>query len=154
MEDDMFLKADMDIVQYINTKFPTEDSLCNLDYEIEKLQSQLTSLNKELQTEIHEHALMNQHLKEEVEKANSTTKEILLEVKEIKFKAEHSEKLVNQMCGDIKNLDIAKKNLTFSITSLKKYIMMLTAIDKLREYCANRDYKEVTDLLFAFHDLS
>jgi len=47
----------------------------------------------------------------------------------IKEKANTSENLVFEMCKDIKSLDIAKKNLTFSITALKKYIMMLTAIE-------------------------
>ena len=45
------------------------------------------------------------------------------------------------MCKDIKSLDIAKKNLTFSITALKKYIMMLTAIEKLNEMCDKKEYK-------------
>ncbi len=47
----------------------------------------------------------------------------------IKDKAEKSENLVYEMCKDIKSLDTAKKNLTFSITALKKFIMMLTAVD-------------------------
>ena len=39
------------------------------------------------------------------------------------------------MCKDLKSLDIAKKNLTFSIDALKKFIMMVDAIEKLREAC-------------------
>ena len=58
------------------------------------------------------------------------------------------------MCKDIKSLDIAKKNLTFSITALKKYIMMLTAIEKLNEMCQKKDYKEVANLISAFDELA
>lgn len=70
------------------------------------------------------------------------------------MKAEKSEELVYDMCKDIKSLDTAKKNLTFSITALKKFIMMLTAVDKLRDSCANKIYKEVGNLISAFNELS
>lgn len=58
------------------------------------------------------------------------------------------------MCKDIKQLDVAKKNLTFSIAALKKFIMMLTAIEKLRENCQQKKYKDVGMLLEAFQELS
>lgn len=58
------------------------------------------------------------------------------------------------MCKDIKSLDTAKKNLTFSITALKKFIMMITAVDKLKECCEHKVYKEVANLLSAFDELS
>jgi hypothetical protein len=61
---------------------------------------------------------------------------------------------VFDMCKDIKSLDTAKKNLTFSITALKKFIMMLTAVDKLRDCCEHKIYKEVANLISAFNELS
>lgn len=45
------------------------------------------------------------------------------------------------MCKDIKSLDIAKRNLTFSIKALRKYTMMLNAIDNLRGACSQKKYK-------------
>jgi hypothetical protein len=38
--------------------------------------------------------------------------------------AEMSENLVKGICSDIRSLDYAKKNITFTITSLKKLIML------------------------------
>ena len=58
------------------------------------------------------------------------------------------------MCKDIKSLDTAKKNLTFSITALKKFIMMLTAVDQLKDCCRKRNYKEVANLISAYDELS
>lgn len=55
------------------------------------------------------------------------------------------------MCKDLKSLDIAKKNLTFSIDALKKFIMMVDAIEKLRDACENKQYAEVANLLSAFN---
>ena len=58
------------------------------------------------------------------------------------------------MCKDLKSLDTAKKNLTFSIDALKKFIMMVDAIEKLREACEQKSYIEVANLLSAFNELS
>ena len=54
------------------------------------------------------------------------------------------------MCKDLKSLDIAKKNLTFSIDALKKFIMMVDALEKLRDSCEKRSYREVANLISAF----
>ena len=58
------------------------------------------------------------------------------------------------MCKDLKSLDTAKKNLTFSIDALKKFIMMVDAIEKLREACEQKSYIQVANLLSAFNELS
>lgn len=149
-----FDSREFDPISYINSKFPDENSLVSLDNEIDTLKKDLADLNTDLISSIHEHALLNSELQSEILKSNATTASIISEVATIKEKAEKSENLVYEMCKDIKSLDIAKKNLTFSITALKKFIMMLTAIDKLREYCETRKYKEVANLLSAFDELS
>lgn len=149
-----FDSREFDPISYINSKFPDENSLVSLDNEIDTLKNELSELNSELMSSIHEHALLNSELQSEIQKSNVTTTSIISEVATIKEKAEKSENLVYEMCKDIKSLDLAKKNLTFSITALKKFIMMLTAIDKLREYCETRKYKEVANLLSAFDELS
>lgn len=58
------------------------------------------------------------------------------------------------MCKDLKSLDIAKRNLTFSIDALKKFIMMVDAIEKLRDACENKQYAMIANLLSAFNELS
>jgi len=52
------------------------------------------------------------------------------------------------------NLDIAKKNITFSINAHKKYAMMLTCLEKLEECCLNMKYAEVANLINAFEVLA
>ena len=79
---------------------------------------------------------------------------MIQEIQIIKEKSEKSEQLVYEMCKDIKSLDTAKRNLTFSITALKKFIMQMTAVDKLRESCQKKNYKEVSNLIQAFDELS
>lgn len=149
-----FDSRDFDPISYINSRFPDENALSSLDSEIDGLKKQLSELNTELIVSIHDHALLNAEIQTEIQKSAQTTKEIVKEVSTIKEKAEKSENLVIEMCKDIKSLDVAKKNLTFSITALKKFIMMLTAIDKLREHCELRRYRDVSNLLMAFEELA
>lgn len=118
------------------------------------LKQEMQTMNSELISSIHQHALLNTELQSEILTAHKTTQEVIKEIGVIKEKAEKSETLVYEMCKDIKQLDTAKKNLTFSITALKKFIMMLTAVDQLKEYCTQRNYKEVSNLISAFDELS
>ena len=142
-----FDAKDFDAISYINAHFPMESSLENLDSHIEGLRSELGSINGEIMTSIREHALTNLDIQKQVAASRQTTENILKDVASIREKAESSEALVYDMCKDIKSLDIAKKNLTFSIGALKKFQMMITAIDQLRDYCEKRAYKNVAHLI-------
>lgn len=142
-----FDAKDFDAISYINTHFPTESSLTDLDPHIEKLRAELVSMNEEILSSIREHALINLDIQKQVAASRQTTENILKDVASIREKAEASEELVYDMCKDIKSLDIAKKNLTFSISALKKFQMMITAIEQLRDYCEKREYKSVANLI-------
>ena len=69
-----FEDPNFDAIAYLNTRFPDEDSLVDLDDEISKLNSELENVNKELIDEIHEHAMMNVEIGEEIKKAKTLSK--------------------------------------------------------------------------------
>jgi hypothetical protein len=98
--------------------------------------------------------MMNIEISEEIEKAKQLSKEIINEIGIIKEKAKKSEEIVYDMCKDLKSLDIAKKNLTFSIDALKKFIMMVDALEKLRDACEHKEYEMIANLISAFNELS
>jgi hypothetical protein len=45
-------------------------------------------------------------------------------IQSVKGKAEMSEQMVKSICSEIRCLDYAKRNITFTITSLKRMIML------------------------------
>jgi hypothetical protein len=51
------------------------------------------------------------------------------------------------LCKDIKNLDTGKKNITFTVTALKKFIMMITAVHKLNENADKKNYRGINIIL-------
>lgn len=83
MEDtfDVFDQEDFDAIKYINQKFPDENSLQNLDSEIEKIKYEIERLDKEILEDIHEHALLNQKTKIELDNTHILTKKLIGEIK-------------------------------------------------------------------------
>jgi hypothetical protein len=63
---------------------------------------------------------------QELERAKTSIQDLFSKIKEIKRKASESEQMVHDICRDIRNLDFAKKNLTTSITTLKRLHDMST----------------------------
>jgi len=47
------------------------------------------------------------------------------------MKASQSERMVQEICADIKKLDYAKTHLQSSITALKRLQMLMTAVSRL-----------------------
>jgi hypothetical protein len=57
------------------------------------------------------------------------------------------------MCKDIKLLDTAKHNLTTSINTLRKFSDLMTSLDNLSMFCAERKYKDASFCLKGVNDL-
>ena len=60
---------------------------------------------------------------------------------------------MQSICSEIRSLDYAKTNIQFTITSLKRLIMLITGIEQLREFCINKQYKEAANLIEATEEL-
>jgi chromosome segregation ATPase len=61
----------------------------------------------------------------------SSITELSEKISDIKLKASQSEKMVQEICADIKKLDYAKNNLQTSITSLNRLQMLISAVAQL-----------------------
>ena len=57
------------------------------------------------------------------------------------------------ICNDIKNLDNARNNITTTISSLTKLIMLITGIEKLETFVTNKQYKEAANAIEASNDI-
>ena len=57
--------------------------------------------------------------------------ELFAKIGDIKMKASQSERMVQEICADIKKLDYAKTHLQSSITALKRLQMLMTAVSRL-----------------------
>ena len=62
--------------------------------------------------------------------------------------------MVQEICSGVKRLDNAKRNITTTITGLKRVHMLITGVNQLKEWTAQRQYREVGRLLEAVNQLS
>eukprot|EP00927_Polykrikos_kofoidii_P077454 TRINITY_DN74395_c0_g1_i1.p1 TRINITY_DN74395_c0_g1~~TRINITY_DN74395_c0_g1_i1.p1 ORF type:complete len:824 (+),score=128.80 TRINITY_DN74395_c0_g1_i1:61-2472(+) len=141
-------------VDYINRQFPNEGSLANLDSVVEKLKAQQKRIDEDIRQAVRRQATCGRRARSDLDEAKSAVHELFERIKAIQAKAEQSETLVSDVCRDIKSLDIAKRNLTLSITALKRLVMLVTALEQLRTMTLSRRYREAAGLLRAIEELA
>ena len=71
----------------------------------------------------------------------------------VRGRALQTEKTITEMTADIKKLDNTKRNLTLSMTALKRMQMLTTAYEQLRGLSISRQYKECAQILQAVMQL-
>ncbi len=77
----VFNDEDFDPIKYINKKFPDENSLVNLDQEIDLIKKEIDRLDNEILSDIHEHAILNKKTKDELSNTHLLTKKLIEEIK-------------------------------------------------------------------------
>ena len=68
---------------------------------------------------------------QDITDAQVAIRELFEKINDIKTKASQSERMVQEICADIKKLDCAKNHLQSTITSLKRLQMLITAVSQL-----------------------
>ena len=144
---------DFDPVSYINSIFPTEQSLSKIDSVKADLQANANKVAKELSEIVVSQAKLGEKTHKQLSTSYTVIQELQERVKLMRQKAEDSEYMVEDICKDIRSLDSAKKNLTTAITALKRFAMLSHAIEQLTESCVDKDYRKVAALLNASSDL-
>lgn len=70
-------------------------------------------------------------------------------INDIRTKSDNSERLVNGICGDIRDLDYAKKNLSATTVALKNIQTIVQEMERLKTMNEKKRYSEVGNLLEA-----
>ena len=157
-KDDPYLDEKFDVFDHINTLFPTEESLGNvsdnrLAQTVAKIQSQYSYLEKQLSVAVRNADLNRVETRASIDTTKASIDELFNKIKKIKNKAIQSEKLVEEICSDIRRLDHAKNNLQQSITTLKKLHMLVQCVNELEQASALKNYHRASYLLQALNDL-
>lgn len=141
-------------VDYINKNFPNEVSLSGLDGFVNGLKAQQRQIDEDIRHAVRRQAASGRRARADLDEAKSAVRELFERIKAIKSKAEQSEALVSDVCRDIKSLDIAKRNLTLTVTALKRLVMLVTALEQLRTLSQSRKYEEASRLIRAIEELT
>lgn len=145
---------DFDPVTYINGHFPNESSLGGLEVFVERLRARQRGNDEDIRVAIRKQAATGRRARSDLDEAKGALHELFDRIKAIRSKAEQSEELVSDVCRDIKLLDIAKRNLTLTVTALKRLVMLVTALEQLRTLGRDKRYDEASRLIHAVEELA
>ena len=84
-----------------------------------------------------------------VQEAKAELAELFKRIENVRERAVQTEQAITEMTADIKRLDDTKRNLTLSMTALKRLQMLTTAYEQLRGLSKTRQYRECAQLLQA-----
>ncbi|THH12677.1 hypothetical protein EW146_g7473, partial [Bondarzewia mesenterica] len=146
------LSDEFDSVNVLNGYFPDEASLGQLD----AVQARLAQDEQDLQHEITalQEELRLQQDPNKMQIIQEMISDLLGQMSLIREKATESEAIVRNITKDIQVLDLAKKNLILSMTTLKRLQMLVNALSQLEDYVKNKKYAEITQSLAAVKQIS
>ncbi|KAL3271117.1 hypothetical protein HHI36_021612 [Cryptolaemus montrouzieri] len=136
-------EKDFNTIDYINSLFPTEQSLSNIDEVVAKFENKIVTIDNEITTVIHGQVEASQEGREALDEAQTVIKELFFHIKDIKEQAVKSEEMVREITRDIKQLDCAKRNLTLAITTLNHLHMLVGGVDNLKLLTQKKLYGEI-----------
>ncbi|KAF8134453.1 Vps53-like protein [Boletus edulis] len=146
------LSSNFSPVDILNQLFPDEASLARLD----SVQAKLAQDARELQAEIDalQDALKRDQDPGRMQLIQEMISDLLGQMSRIREKASESEAVVRNITKDIQALDLAKKNIMLSMTTLKRLQMLVNALTQLEEQVKEKKYTEVAHSLAAVKQLS
>ncbi|KAK1230251.1 Vacuolar protein sorting-associated protein 53 [Marasmius sp. AFHP31] len=139
-------------VEVLNNFFPDEESLAQTN----NVREQLLQKKKELQHELdglREELKRNQD-PDKMQLIQEMISELLGQMSRIREKATESEAVVRGITKDIQVLDLAKKNLILSMTTLKRLQMLVNALTQLEDLVQEKKYSEIAQTLAAVKEIS
>ena len=86
---------------------------------------------------------------ERMQSAQAELAQLFRKIETVRTRAVETEQNITSMTADIKRLDGTKRNLTLSMTALKRLQMLTTAYEQLRGLAKTRQYRECAGLLQA-----
>ncbi|KZT42510.1 hypothetical protein SISSUDRAFT_1041476 [Sistotremastrum suecicum HHB10207 ss-3] len=139
-------------IETINTLFPNETAL----QDVQSVQTRLEQEQQELQAQIS--ALLTE-LKENQDRnrmhaIQEMIGDLLSQMNKIREKATESEVIVRNITQDIQKLDMAKRNLIQSMTTLKRFQMLANALSQLEELVKQKNYADAAPTLQAVKEFS
>ncbi|KAK7005804.1 Garp complex subunit [Favolaschia claudopus] len=146
------LSNEFNSVAILNGFFPDEASLAH----IASVQARLVESQREIQREI-------DALQVELKQNQDPTRMQLIQemisdlfgqMSRIREKATESEAVVRNITKDIQVLDLAKRNLILSMTTLKRLQMLVNALAQLEDFVKEKKYADVAQTLAAVKQIS
>ncbi|KAI0536814.1 Vps53-like protein [Xylaria digitata] len=141
--------ADYDPVQHLNLLFPHPSTVSSIRSLSSTLNSEQDALSTDIAARQTAQAYGPGSSLERMQSAQAELGELFRKIETVRARAIQAEQNITSMTADIKRLDGTKRNLTLSMTALKRLQMLTTAYEQLRGLAKTRQYRECASLLQA-----
>jgi len=140
--DDPLDSPSFNAVQFINERFSNEQSLTNAEDFMKQLRSDMAALDEEMNIAVQQQSGSGEIARRDLSMAQASAVALMARVSAIKATANDAESSVHVITGDIRCLDRAKRNLTTSITALRRLQMLQNAVEQVDAMASKQQYRD------------
>lgn len=141
--------VDYDPIDDLNAIFSHPSTLQSITQTANALQNHQDELSSSISDLVAAQAYSDDSSLKRMQSAKDELAELFGKIESVRTRAIETERTITSMTADIKRLDDTKKNLTLSMTALKRLQMLTTAYEQLRGLAKTRQYRECGSLLQA-----
>ncbi|KAF2118188.1 Vps53-like protein [Lophiotrema nucula] len=141
--------ADYDPIDHLNAIFAHPSALASVSATAETLRSYQDDLDEDIAEFVAFQSASDADSVQRIQAAKAELADLFKKIESVRERAMQTEQTITDMTADIKRLDNTKRNLTLSMTALKRLQMLTTAYEQLRSLSKSRQYRECAQLLQA-----
>lgn len=138
---------DYDPIDHLNALFAQSSSLSSVPSISTSLRRYQHGLDAEITTVVSAQTGSETDSVRRIQDAQAELAGLFAKIEGVRERALETERAITEMTADIKRLDSTKRNLTLSMTALKRLQMLTTAYEQLRGLSQSRQYRECAQLL-------
>ncbi|KRZ43116.1 Vacuolar protein sorting-associated protein 53 -like protein [Trichinella pseudospiralis] len=143
--EDPFNKPDFCVISYINHLFPTEPR--HIGQVMADVQRQINQVDQEISEILERQSVAQLDSEALLQQTKQAMRELFAQIMDIKRQTDMSETTVKEITRDIRQLDLAKKNLTASITTLNHLHMLVSGLESLESFVKTKNFRDISNLL-------
>ncbi|KAF1997652.1 hypothetical protein P154DRAFT_524690 [Amniculicola lignicola CBS 123094] len=141
--------AEYDPIDHLNALFAHPAALASVSATADTLRRYQEDLDEDIAAFVATQAASDADSVQRIQAAKAELADLFKKIESVRARAVHTEETITEMTADIKRLDNTKRNLTLSMTALKRLQMLTTAYEQLRSLGKSRQYRECAQLLQA-----
>jgi len=145
--------VDYDPIDHLNALFSHPSTLPAVSNVSASIQQHQDGLDSDISSLITAQTTSDGDSVRRIQDAKSELAELFAKIEGVRERALQTERTITEMTADIKRLDSTKRNLTLSMTALKRLQMLTTAYEQLRGLIQSKQYRECAHLLQAVMQL-
>lgn len=143
------MPVDYDPIDHLNALFSHQSTLSTAPTVSASLNRYQNALDADLASLVTAQSSEDADSVRRIQDAKAELEQLFAKIEGVRERALETERTITEMTADIKRLDSTKRNLTLSMTALKRLQMLTNAYEQLRGLIQTRQYRDVAQLLQA-----